>query len=324
MKRQLDPDSAATRETKKTMLQIRLLSSPKPPDWHHPHVVFDPAIPLDRCDGMLIWGQMKEEFLSYGGPRAWYISESLGFNSFRTRLSRRALKVLGEHEFLHHSNPNPKYRCPAVTHYGELTLPPAGPRTGNILATVNDFGNRIWWIRKPFVLRNSFILHPSVDLYGSRESWVRFKRWPWSRPALPANYRGPTTARNCWHPDYVAYLSRYRINVCLENECLPYWFTEKFSNTARAGCVPVYHAHPTVRDTYLRGARWIDPVDFDFDVEATLAAAQAADAEAIREQNYRWLQSELLRATEGYAIWTRIADIFVERLAGRSRETSGA
>jgi len=51
---------------------------------------------------------------------------------------------------------------------------------------------------------------------------------------------------------------------------------------------------------------------------------QAADAEAIREQNYRWLQSELLRATEGYAIWTRIADIFVERLAGRSRETSGA
>jgi hypothetical protein len=300
------------------MLQIHLIGAPKPPGWQHPHVVFDPAIPPDRCDGMLVWNTVTPEFLSYRGLRAWYISESLGFNSFRTGLFRRARRTLGEHEFLHHSNPNPRYFCPAVTHYGELTPVAAGPRTGNMVATVNDFGNRVWWIRPPFRFRNSFILHPSVDLYGSRESWKRFRRHPWSKPGLPPNYRGSTTATNCWHRDFVAYLSRYRVNVCLENEFMPYWFTEKFVNTALAGCVPVYRAHPTVRDSFLQGARWIDPADFGFDVAATLAAAQECDAAAIRDQNYTWLQSQRLRTTEGYAIWSRIADIFVERSAGNS------
>src|SRR4051794_11975453 len=100
------------------MLQIRLIVSPKPPGWHHPQVVFDPAISEDRCDGVLAWGAPTPEFLSYRGPRAWYISEPLTHNMFRTRLFRRARRLLGEHELLHHSNPNPKYRFPATTHYG--------------------------------------------------------------------------------------------------------------------------------------------------------------------------------------------------------------
>jgi hypothetical protein len=103
--------------------------------------------------------------------------------------------------------------------------------------------------------------------------------------------------------------------VCLENACAPYWFTEKFVNAARAGCVPVYYAHPTVRDTFLKGAKWIDPADFSFNVSATLQAAEECDAEAFRDQNHRWLQNGLLQTTEGYAVWSRIADLFVEVLA---------
>jgi len=60
----------------------------------------------------------------------------------RTRLFRQTRRSLAEHEFLHHSNPNPKYRVPAVTHYGELSLAPVGPRAENVVATVNHFGNR--------------------------------------------------------------------------------------------------------------------------------------------------------------------------------------
>src|SRR5262249_1345893 len=172
--------------------------------------------------------------------------------------------------------------------------------------------------RRGVRFRTRFILHPSIDLYGARESWSRFRRWPWSRPGAPPNYRGPTTAPNCYLPNYIEFLSRYRINVCMENACTPYWFTEKFVNAARAGCVPVYYAHPTVRDSFLKGAKWIDPADFRFDISATLQAAQKCDAAAFRDQNYRWLQNELLQTTEGYAVWSRIADLFVEVLAEKS------
>jgi hypothetical protein len=299
------------------MLQIRLVSAPKPPGWRHPHVVFDPEIPLDACDGLLAWGPPTPEFLSYRGPRAWYIAEPLTQGMFRTRLFRQALRIVAEHEFLHHSNSNPKYRFPCVTHYGEPTLPAAIRRTGDIVATVNNYGNRIWWIRHGVRLRTTFILHPSIDLYGSRKAWNRFRRWPWSKPGAPRNYRGPTGAPNCYLLDYVEFLARYRINVCLENAFMPYWFTEKFINAVRAGCVPIYHAHPTVRDSFLRSAWWIDPADFGFDVSATLAAAQACDAGALREHNYGWLQGDVVRSTEGYAIWSKIADHFVERIGSK-------
>ncbi|HVZ20934.1 MAG TPA: hypothetical protein VG871_07725 [Vicinamibacterales bacterium] len=299
------------------MIRIRLLSAPAPPGWTHPDVVFDPDVPPEACDGLLAWGAITDEFLNYRGPRAWYISEPLTHNMFRSATFRRARRNLGEHEFLHHSNPNPKYRYPAVTHY--VTLAPAADRTrvGEIVATVNDFGGRIWWLRPHLRFRTRFLLNPNVTLFGSAPSWSRFRRWPWSRPHPPDNYRGETSAPNCWTPAYVDYLAQYRANLCFENAILPYWFTEKFVNAARAGCVPVYHAHPVNAATFLRGATWIDPADHGFDIEATLDAARRCDAAAIRAQNYQWLQSAPLAETEGYAVWTRIANLFVER-AGRS------
>jgi hypothetical protein len=46
------------------------------------------------------------------------------------------------------------------------------------------------------------------------------------------------------------------------------------------------------------------------------------DAAAYRDQNYRRLQKEPLRTTEGYAIWSRIADYFVERFIGEPQKAS--
>jgi hypothetical protein len=37
----------------------------------------------------------------------------------------------------------------------------------------------------------------------------------------------------------------------------------QFVDAVMAGCVPIYHAHETVRDTVLVGARWVDPAEFD-------------------------------------------------------------
>jgi hypothetical protein len=95
---------------------------------------------------------------------------------------------------------------------------------------------------------------------------------------------------------------------------MPYYFTEKFVNAARAGCVPIYHAHPTVREGFLKGARWIDSADFKFDVFKTISAALDCNAQAYRERNWQWLSSEQVATTEGYGIWTRIVGLIVSRI----------
>ena len=75
----------------------------------------------------------------------------------------------------------------------------------------------------------------------------------------------------------VGLFSRYHAAICLENTLEPYYFTEKFVDGVRAGCVPVYRAHPTVRDGVLRGARWVDPTDFGLSAKRTLEFALSLD-----------------------------------------------
>lgn len=293
-------------------LRIRLVGAPKPA-WEHPSAECDPQIPLDRCDAMLTWGAPTEEFLNYRGVRAWYIDEPLSQSMFRTRLFRKALKTIPETDFLHHSNPNPSYRFPCVTHYGEPTIVDPSGRQKAVVAAVSNFGGRIWWLRRGARFRNRFILDQKVKLFGDCDGWRRFRRWPWSTPSQPVNYEGALGA-NWYLPNQVDALSKYQVNLCLENSSMPYYFTEKFVNAARAGCVPIYHAHPTVRESFLKGARWIDPVDFNFNVSQTISAALDSDARAVRESNWQWLRSGQVAATEGYAIWRKIVGLIVSRI----------
>lgn len=144
-------------------VRIRLVGIPFPLS-EHPSAECDPAIPLDRCDGMILWGVPTREFLTYRGVRAWYIDEALSHSAFRTRLFREALKTVPESEFLHHSNPNPSYRFPCVTHIGEPTIANLEHRREAIIAVVSNFGGRAWWLRRGPRLRNAFILNPSVEL----------------------------------------------------------------------------------------------------------------------------------------------------------------
>jgi hypothetical protein len=312
------------------MIRIRLASNSQM-EWHDPRIRFDGATPLEACDGLFVWGGMVPEFLSYPGPRAWFMDEPRTQSMWHTGLCKEALRTVAPQEFLHHSNADPRYRFPCVTHYGEPTRASRRDRREAALAVVNNFGGRIWWIRDfvigaatnfatgPWLrhgvrLRNKFILQSNVDLFGAPEYWNQFRRWPWSKPSPPENYRGPF-GTNWFEERHVAALAQYRIVICLENASLPYYFTEKLVNAARAGCVPVYHAHSTVRDTFLKGARWIDPADFGYDPLATLAAARHCDTGEVRERNFEWLQSEAVKATQGERVWSRIADYFVERIA---------
>jgi hypothetical protein len=144
------------------------------------------------------------------------------------------------------------------------------------------------------------VLCPLVDLFGRPESWARFRHFPqvWIQ-GLPSNFRGsPSWGKDHFDEEFARFLSGYKVSVCLENCTEPHYFTEKFVNAARAGCIPVYHAHPTVRERFLRMAKWVDPADFGFSPRRTIEYALGQDQAEFRRVNDAWLASGILDDTD--------------------------
>jgi hypothetical protein len=105
------------------------------------------------------------------------------------------------------------------------------------------------------------------------------------------------------------------VAVCLENTFdSPNYFTEKFVNAARAGCIPVFHAVPSVQEGRLVGARWVDPVSFAFNPKATLLFALNQDISGYQAANDAWLDSPHLQTTHRDAIWQRIGELMLRKI----------
>jgi hypothetical protein len=114
--------------------------------------------------------------------------------------------------------------------------------------------------------------------------------------------------------DQIEFLAKYKVAVCLENSIEPYYFTEKFVNAVRAGCVPVYHAHPTVRNGILRGASWVDPADYGFNVPKTIRVALATPLQKVHAINRAWMTYPEVQATHFDGIWGQLAGIFTRKI----------
>ncbi len=78
----------------------------------------------------------------------------------------------------------------------------------------------------------------------------------------------------------------------------PITLLKNLSNAVRAGCIPVYHAHATVKSSFLSGARWIDPADFGFSPRRTIEFALNQDQMEFRSINDAWLESGILADTD--------------------------
>lgn len=279
-------------------------------------VCFSPRVPLKEADAALWEYWPDEAILQYQGPKAWYSSEPRWHSQYRTTLVRSVKESLMESEWLHYAHPLHDYRVPHITHCGSTTFNDQTDRLLESVAVVSNSGGRIWLLRPGLRLRNRFVTHPLVRLHGRRTGWSGFRKWgPLSCASLPANYRGELNWKGGWlAEDQIEFLARYKVAVCLENSIEPYYFTEKFLNAARAGCVPVYHAHSTVRDGILRGAFWIDPVDYGFDVPRTLGAALAAPLQEVHLLNRAWIARPEVQATQFDGIWTQLAAIFARKI----------
>jgi hypothetical protein len=158
------------------------------------------------------------------------------------------------------------------------------------------------------------ILEQRVELFGRRASWDQFIHFPcvWRR-GVPWNYRGETDLTHL-QDSFCEFLSRYKVYVCIENSCEPYFFTEKFVNAARAGCIPVYHAHPTIADRFLKGAKWVDPADHGFNPRRTIDYALAADRSEFQKANDAWLDSGIVDETGFLGFFNRLHSLIKAKL----------
>jgi hypothetical protein len=289
--------------------------------WHASDLVFggvrfSPTVPLDSADGALWEYTPTEEILGYKGPKSWYFWEPSWHTMYRTNLAWELRKSAQPDLLLWYGNPDPRFRVPHITRVGGVGFVENGDRIARAVAIVSNFGGYVPRQRLNVRLRNRFILNSNVDLFGRKSSWDRyFELLPIPRFGPPRNFRGEVSWNDLWMSDQQPrFMSHYKVAICLENSVEPFYFTEKFVNAARAGCIPVYHAHPTVADGILRDAKWIDPKDYAFDPNRTIEAALSASIREFQLTNQKWLEKAQTRNTFFDEVWATIGMIFHRRL----------
>jgi len=285
-------------------------------------ILYSPRILLETADALLVLYDPSEELLAFRGPKLWFTIEPSWHHHFhRHPIGKRLMRVLDNAEHIFYGNPDPRYRVPHPTHSGPLTLPRIMTSKRAAVACVSNFGGRAWFLKRHIRLRNRMILCPLVELFGKPESWTLFRHFPqfWvQRP--PSNFQGRSSpAKHYRNEEHTRFLSSYKVHVCLENSAEPHYFTEKFVNAARAGCIPVYHAHPTVRDEFLCDAKWVDPADFGFSPRRTIEYALAQDQSEFRRANDKWLKSGVLDETDDRNVLPMLHRIIRSKIENNSR-----
>lgn len=291
-----------------------------------PYALFSTELPVDAADAVVCEWMPSEELVSFPGPSAWYNCEPWSHSRMGIHAHPEQdafLRRIQPHQLLHHAQADPGLRVPHVTHHSDACIGYEGPRHRAVAAVVSNAGGSPGHRWPDVRLRNAFVTSRDTHLYGVRGKWRWYRARRTSWPKTPRSYVGtvdeglemlgvPSAPEGAALPPDQAklqLLARYHAAICLENTCEPWYFTEKFVDAVRAGCVPIYRAHPTVRDGVLQGAAWVDPADFGLEPEATLAAALSLDRTAVAEQNRDWLGSPGVRETSHASVWSRIAKL---------------
>ena len=302
---------------------IVLVDKHGPPEGDFGDIAFLPYTPEARGDGYLAYHAPTPRLLTFPGLRAWFSTEPITHRSFRSKEFLHYERHRKQFSFLHHS-PGADVLVPMLTHYSlQPQFRDANERINAAVAVVSNHGGRYWRLKRGESMRNRFLLCDDVHLFGSDAAWSAFRRWPWADATAPANYRGNWTSTYL-EAAHTARLSTYRASLCLENSVTFNYFSEKFVNAVRAGCIPIYQAHPSVRSSYLEGAAFVDPADYNLDPGATVRAALAMDRDAVAAQNFRWLESQALQSTGHQAIWTKIAAHFSAQFRGEPHHAASA
>jgi hypothetical protein len=288
-------------------------------DFEMDGICYSGRTPLAAANALVALYDPTEELLTFRGPKVWFTMEPSWHHHFtRDSVGRRLIASLRPDEHLWFGNPDLSFRVPHPTFRKNLA-PVRSDAQASAVACVSNFGGRCWFLKSHIQLRNRFILSDRVELYGNPNAWKNFRWFPqlW-RKEPPNNFKGSAPGKNIHDLEFRKFLSAFKVAVCLENQIEPHYFTEKFVNAARAGCIPVYHAHPSVRDSFLKGAKWVDPINFDFCPRRTIDYALSEPLTAYTEANDAWLQSGILDATDDQMTFKLIHNVLREKIANQS------
>jgi hypothetical protein len=277
-------------------------------------ILYSPRVALEEADALLVLYDPSDELLRFTGPKLWFTIEPAWHHHFHSHpVGKRLVQHLDATQRAFYGHPDARYRVPHPTYSGSLSRPRVASVRRAVVATVNNFGGRLWFLKSHIWTRNRMILDRRVELFGFPEAWAQFRHFPklWIRRP-PDNYMG--RASPGVDDEGIRFLSAYKVAVCLENCTEAYYFTEKFVNAVRAGCVPVYHAHPTVKTSILSGARWIDPADFSFSPRRTIDFALNQDQMEFRSINDAWLESGILADTDELKVVPKLHEIISGKL----------
>ena len=283
---------------------------------------YSPRVPLAEADALLVLYDPSDELLKFDGPKLWFTIEPSWHHHFHSHpIGRRLVQELRASERSFYAHPDEVYRIPHPTYSGTLSRPRLPSIRQTAVASVNNFGGRLWFFKSHFRTRNRMILDRHVELFGKPDVWANFRHFPklWIH-GPPESYMGqPTPGTSYYDDEHIRFLSAYKVAVCLENSTEAYYFTEKFVNSVRAGCIPVYHAHPTVRKKFLRNAKWVDPADFGFSPRDTIEYALAQDQSEFRRANDTWLESGILADTDNQKVVLKLHNIISSKLERNGR-----
>jgi hypothetical protein len=268
-----------------------------------------------KFDAMICWWEFTEEFLDFKGAKLFYCCEPSfyfrGWRSSKIELRRR-LHSLRADEFAWHFHDNTKMRVEHETSaFSDQNLPMGDHSIQNAVTVLGNLGRPIFR-NKGRQKRLNFIIESGCHIYGPNKNWGDFQLNLFSKKGSPSGYQG-----ECRHTQKISILSKYHACICFENSCEPEYFTEKFPDAVRAGCVPIYHPHPRVKEKFLDGAVWVDPMDYGLDARETMRVAMAMDRHTVASQNLKWLQENPhLQLTKVKNIYVKMVDILNKKISG--------
>jgi hypothetical protein len=286
-------------------------------------ILYSPRVPLQEADVLLVLYDASDELLRFTGPKLWFTIEPTWHSHFHSHpVGKRLIQELDATERAFYGHPDARYRVPHPTYNGTLSRPRVASVERAVIATVNNFGGCRWFLKSHFRIRNRMILEPRVELFGLPEAWAQFPHFPkfWIRRP-PHNYMGRASPA-ATGDGHIRFLSAYKVAVCLENCTEANYFTEKFVYAVRAGCIPVYHAHATVKTSFLSGARWVDPADFAFSPSRTIDFALNQDQTEFRSINDAWLESGILANTDEQKVMPKLHEIISGKLGIREWQST--
>ncbi|HYT20240.1 MAG TPA: hypothetical protein VEW05_08425, partial [Candidatus Polarisedimenticolia bacterium] len=142
-------------------------------------ILYSPRVPLAKADALLVLYDPSDELLTFSGPKLWFTIEPSWHHHFHSHpVGKRLVRELDASERAFYGHPDATYRVPHPTHSGTLSRPRAPSVRRAAVATVNNFGGRLWFLKSHFRTRNRMILDRRVELFGKPDAWANFRHFP--------------------------------------------------------------------------------------------------------------------------------------------------